>query len=59
MLHRMQIIHHQKFRNRFYMSLQGISVERTKHEVVGNAKFCLIVDESRDIAKREQQAIVL
>ena len=41
------------------MSLQGISVERTKHEVVGNAKCCLIVDESRDIAKREQQAIVL
>lgn len=26
---------------------------------IGNAKFCIIVDESRDESKREQMAIVL
>ena len=29
------------------------------HEEIGNLKFCIIVDKTRDESKKEQMAIVL
>ncbi|XP_056685508.1 uncharacterized protein [Spinacia oleracea] len=34
-------------------------VQKTIREEIGDSKFCVIVDESRDISKREQMAIVI
>ncbi|XP_056699421.1 uncharacterized protein [Spinacia oleracea] len=34
-------------------------VQKTIREEIGDSKFCIIVDESRDISKREQMAIVI
>ncbi|XP_055959723.1 uncharacterized protein LOC126656775 [Mercurialis annua] len=34
-------------------------VRRTIREEIGEAKFCIIVDESRDLSKREHMAIIL
>ncbi|XP_021735741.1 uncharacterized protein LOC110702344 [Chenopodium quinoa] len=34
-------------------------VQSTIRKEIGDAKFCLIVDESRDISKREQMALVV
>ena len=35
------------------------SVRNAIHEKIGNAKFCILVDEARDESKREQIAIIL
>ncbi|GJY58002.1 zinc finger MYM-type protein 1-like protein, partial [Tanacetum coccineum] len=34
------------------------SIQQAIHDEIGNAKFCLIVDESRDESKKEQMAIM-
>ncbi|XP_055960641.1 uncharacterized protein LOC130015115 [Mercurialis annua] len=41
------------------LSIFAKKVRRTIREEIGEAKFCIIVDESRDLSKREQMAIVL
>ncbi|KAI3457225.1 hypothetical protein Pfo_013888 [Paulownia fortunei] len=41
------------------LSLYASRIQRFIREEIGDAKYCLIVDESRDELKREQMAIVL
>ncbi|KAI3467887.1 hypothetical protein Pfo_024550 [Paulownia fortunei] len=41
------------------LSLYASRIQRFIIEEIGDAKYCLIVDESRDESKREQMAIVL
>ncbi|XP_050207299.1 uncharacterized protein LOC126656739 [Mercurialis annua] len=41
------------------LSIFAKKVRRKIHEEIGEAKFCIIVDESRDLSKRKQMAIVL
>ena len=36
-----------------------MKVKKAIREEIGDAKFCLIVDESRDESKKEQMAVVL
>ena len=35
------------------------NVRNDIHEEIGDAKFCILVDEARDKSKREQMAIIL
>ena len=35
------------------------NVQTTIHNEIGDAKFCLIVDESRDESRKEQMAVVI
>ncbi|KAI3461491.1 hypothetical protein Pfo_018154 [Paulownia fortunei] len=41
------------------LSLYASRIQRFIREEIGDAKYCLIVDKSRDESKREQMAIVL
>ncbi|KAI3445300.1 hypothetical protein Pfo_001965 [Paulownia fortunei] len=41
------------------LSLYASRIQRFIRKEIGDAKYCLIVDESRDESKREQMAIVL
>ena len=36
-----------------------MKVRKTIREEIGDAKFCIIIDEARDKSKKEQMAIVL
>ena len=41
------------------LSLLSRKVQKTIREEIGNSKFCIMVDESRDESKKEQMALVL
>ena len=52
----MPLTHHQWYRNKFCIFFNQSEVIRDE---IGDAKFCLIVDEVRDESMKEQMAIVL
>ena len=41
------------------MHILASKVRNAIHEEIGDAKFCILVDEARDELKREQMAIIL
>ena len=41
------------------MHILASNVQNAIREEIGDAKFCILVDESRDESKREQMAIIL
>ncbi|GJN08206.1 hypothetical protein PR202_ga26101 [Eleusine coracana subsp. coracana] len=41
------------------LDLLACNVQRAIHNEIGNAKFCIIVDESRDESRKEQMALVV
>ncbi|XP_059635726.1 uncharacterized protein LOC132277901 [Cornus florida] len=55
----MQITSRQWFKKRFYIYILGNRVKRKIREEVGDAKFCILVDEAQDLSNTEQMAFVL
>ncbi|WVZ72184.1 hypothetical protein U9M48_020686 [Paspalum notatum var. saurae] len=41
------------------LDLMAFNVQKAIRNEIGDAKFCLIVDESRDESKKEQMALVV
>ena len=54
----MQNIPHQKYKKELLQILSN-KVRMHIHEEIGDAKFCILVDEARDVAKKKQIALVL
>ncbi|GJN09883.1 hypothetical protein PR202_ga27931 [Eleusine coracana subsp. coracana] len=42
-----------------FLKIHARKVQYSIREEIGNSKFCIMVDESRDESKKEQMAIVL
>ncbi|XP_028112903.1 zinc finger MYM-type protein 1-like [Camellia sinensis] len=54
----MPLTHHQRFKKEI-LHIFSTKVKNTIREEIGDAKYCIIVDEAHDESKNEQMAIVL